>query len=355
MKTALKKEIRDWLKAITIAAFVVIIIRSFVFEAFTIPSSSMEKTVVVGDVVVVNKLSYGPRFPISILSFPFVHQTLPFTDNIKSYSDAILLPYFRLWHSRVERGDVIVFNDPKEEGQHPIDQRTHMIKRCIAVAGDTLRIENGKVFVNHQPMESAPTFQFNFHVLTEKDIELSQDSLKQIGVTEGGKLSTKGDYSFMATNDCALKIKSWNGVKKVEMVCENPGFFSSMIFPSIEKLGWNADNYGPLVVPSKGLTVHLNVDSILFYQKIIEDYEHNDLLISNDTIFINGEMATSYTFKMNYYFVMGDNRHNSIDSRFWGFVPESHLVGRATRILFSIDKTDGGSAFRWNRSFKKIN
>lgn len=344
--------IREWLAAVLFALIVVISFRAFIAEAFTVPTPSMEKTLLPGDFIVVSKLNYGPRIPITPIAFPFAHQSLPFTAGAKSYFDWIQLPYLRIpGYSEIKRNDVVVFNYPNED-DHPVDQRTHFIKRCIALPGDLLEIKKGRVLINKHISDEPENLQFNYHIKTKK-IELNEQFLDSNEINEGGKISKNGDYSFSLTRNKANAIRKMTGINLVELFCEKERQFSDYIFPNDEHVKWNADWFGPLLIPQKGDTIKISIANLSTYRRIIEIYEHNTLEVRNDSVYINNAYITHYRIKMNYYFMMGDNRHNSADSRFWGFVPENHIVGKATYILFSINKSNRGGS-RWKRWFSKI-
>lgn len=346
--------IKEWIKAVLLAFITILLFRVFLFEAFTIPSPSMEKSLLTGDYILVNKLSYGPRIPITLLSVPFIHQYLPYTENSLSYSDKIQLPYKRLFGSTgdIERNDVLVFNYPMEE-EHPIDQRTYYVKRCVAVAGDTLDIREGQVYINSQYNDVPDKLQFNYKVLTDSD-SIDTDALTQLGITEGGKGKNKGEYWFTLNEENLDSMKHIANIVKVEPLIEKKGSYSDYMFPEDEHFLWNIDFFGPLYIPKAGDSVALSVETLPLYDRIISVYEKNDLRVSNDSIFVNDLYSTSYTFKMNYFFMMGDNRHNSADSRFWGFLPEDHIVGKAVTVVMSLDKSEKGKSIRWNRWFKSI-
>lgn len=343
------------MNAVIIAVILVIIVRVFVFEAFTIPSTSMEKTLLVGDYILVSKIKYGSRIPMTPLAFPFSQQTLPFTENINSYLEWIKIPYVRLpGSSTIKNNDVVVFNFPMEENR-PVDQRTHYVKRCIAIAGDILELKESAVFINSKILVEPENVQFGYNIKTnEKDLDA--EKLQELGITEGGRISNRGDYSFNLTHAAADSIKAFKNVEGITINSEKKDVFSDYIFPLNKKFPWNVDNFGPLIIPKAGDSVSISVVNLPLYQRIIRDYEKNDLEIKHDSIFINHQYVHTYIFKMNYYFMMGDNRHNSSDSRFWGFVPEDHIVGKAVVILTSINKK--GNIFhkiRWERCFSLIN
>jgi signal peptidase I len=348
-----KSKIKEWLKAIIFAFITILLFRVFIFESVTVSSDSMEKSLLTGDYVIVNKLSYGPRIPNTPLSFPFVHQRLPFTENTNSFLDWIKIPYLRLFGSPdVEHNDVVVFNYPMENDR-PVDQRTYYIKRCVAIAGDTLEIKEGQVYINGKYNDVPEKLEFNYRILTDKDT-INADTLTKLGITEGGKMHNIGEYWFTLNLNNAEIIKKIAHVASVTPLIEKPGTYCDYMFPENEHYLWNVDFFGPIYIPKAGDSVKLTKDSLPLYERIITVYEKNDLRVSNDSIFINNKYSTNYTFKMNYFFMMGDNRHNSADSRFWGFVPEDHIVGKAKLILMSINKSDANSTMRWDRCFRSI-
>ncbi|MFY9311253.1 MAG: signal peptidase I [Bacteroidia bacterium] len=345
--------IREWIKAILLAFITIILIRVFCFEAFTISSSSMEKTLFTGDYVLVNKLSYGPRIPMTLFSMPFAHQRMPFTENTNSYLNWLQLPYKRLFGTPdVKHNDVIMFNYPMEE-EHPVDQRIYYIKRCVGIPGDMLEIRKGQVYINSHYNDVPEKLQFSYKVISDKDT-VDSEALARIGITEGGKLRNFGEFWFGLSSQNVDSIKRIMNVLRVEPIIEKKGTYSDYMFPEDERFLWNVDFFGPVYVPKAGDSIEMAVQTLPLYKRIINVYENNDVRVSGDSIFINDKYATHYTFKSNYYFMMGDNRHNSADSRFWGFLPESHIVGKAAVVLLSINKTDSTSSIRWDRWFKSI-
>ena len=348
-----KLKIKEWIKAILFAVLLVYILFTFCFQIFTIPTSSMEKTLLPGDFIFVSKLHYGPRIPLTPLNFPLCHQTLPFS-NIKSYLEWINIPYARiLGFSKIKQNDVVVFNYPVED-EHPVDHRTYFVKRCIGVPGNTIEIRGGYAYVNDSLIEEPENVQYNYHIKISSG-ELIEDSLTTWGITEGGKISKNGDYSLSLTYRNALHIQSLPNVSLVEKFVEKPGMYADYIFPNNEKIKWNVDWFGPVVIPMKGDTIHIGITNLPIYRRLIETYEENKLEVKNDSIYINDSLAAFYVPKMNYYFMMGDNRHNSADSRFWGFVPEDHIVGKAMYITFSINRSgEVKEENRKGRWFSKI-
>ena len=348
-----KSTIKEWLKAILLAFITIVLVRAFLFEAVTISSASMEKSLLTGDYILVSKLAYGPRLPNTLLSLPFTHQRFPFTENTNSYLDWIKIPYTRLFGScNIKHNDIVIFNYPMED-EHPVDHRTYYVKRCVAVAGDTLEVREGQVYVNNKYSDVPDKLQFNYKVLANVDT-VNSDSLTRLGITEGGRMHNKGEYWFTLNIENVDKLKKMDHITSVEPLLEKKGSYSDYMFPENEHFLWNVDFFGPIYVPKTGDSVKLDIESLPLYQRIISIYEKNNLRINKDSIFINNKYSTSYTFKMNYFFMMGDNRHNSADSRFWGFVPEDHIVGKTLFVLLSIDKSDTGSKIRWDRWFKGV-
>jgi len=303
----------------------------------------MEKSLLTGDFMFINKLSYGPRLPKTLLSIPFVNQ--------KFYSTLISLPYMRLFGSPdVERNDVIVFNYPIED-EHPVDHRTYFVKRCLAIAGDSLKIIDGLAYVNNQLTNNEEFLQFNYHI--KSDTVLDSLFIAKYNLTEGGKISDNNDYSFTLTKELADTLRSKTFISVIEKNNEKKEMWDEFVFPFNEHYKWNVDNYGPVRIPAEGDTVRLDSTNLCLYERIITKYEGNTLKLKGDTIYINNVVTNTYVIQMNYYFMMGDNRHNSQDSRHWGFVPEDHIIGKATRIIYSNDKIKH-TGVRWGRIFSGI-
>lgn len=383
-KYSLYRTIYEWVNAIIFATVVASLIHIFVFQMYVIPTSSMEKSLLVGDYLYVSKVTYGPQMPNTPLSFPLVHHTMPFSATKKSFSEAIKLPYHRLKGLRqIERNDVVVFNFPagdtvllenqavtyydvlrdyernygKEQGRkaleqnytiisRPVDKRENYIKRCVAIPGDSIQIIDSELFVNGKPHEPATEEQHCYTVRTSSP--LSAYALQNLGITE---VSTGGNHYFMPlTNAMVEQLLAMKNVVSVTRYTAN-----EQAFPYSEQYQWTADNFGPLWIPAKGTTIDLTLENLPLYERIIDVYENNDLEVRDNQIFINGELATSYSFKMDYYWLMGDNRHNSADSRYWGFVPEDHIVGKASFIWLSLDNEKSFPAnIRWERLFNKV-
>lgn len=390
MKLYKKSSIREWVDAAVFAIVAATLIRTFVFEAYVIPTGSMERTLLINDFLFVNKMSYGPRLPVTPLSFPFVHNTLPGSKTRPSYIKAVQLPYKRLpKFTEIKRNDVVVFNFPagdtiiNEEGYlsanpyydvlrrqyggnrdrlfaeheilvHPIDKTDNYIKRCVGLPGDNIYIKNAQLFVNNQPAYVAPAAQTEYIVVTKSP--LSEDFLKDeldIDVED----QERQDYYSSGNNTYVINcpVSSVEKIKKQPNVVSVEPFVSNDIDPNvfpfdIKSYPWGVDNFGPLHIPKKGEVVALNQNNISIYRRIIATYEGNTLEEKNGQFIINGRVTNTYTLKYNYYWMMGDNRHRSQDSRFWGFVPETHIVGKASLIWFSWNNGP-----RWKRLFKSIN
>lgn len=376
-----KSAVREWVDAGVFAIVAATLIRTFVFEAYTIPTGSMEKTLLVNDFLFVSKLSYGPRIPNTPLAFPFVHHTMPIF-NTKSYTEAIHLPYTRWFARPIKRNDVVVFNFPagdtltkeldskepyydlvRKYGRdavwdrytvttRPVDKRENYIKRCVAIAGDTLELKEGILYVNNEKAYISPTASTFYYVRTTAPLD--EDILREEGVL----LSKDPESPDFMRGEGGYIINL--SLSELEIVKKMPGFqsadqqvvggYSDDIFPNdTTYFKWSVDNFGKLWVPKKGTTIPLTPQNIVLYKRAIAIYEGNQWEERDGKIYINGEPADSYTFKMDYFWMMGDNRHKSQDSRYWGFVPEDHVVGGAWMIWMSWDE-----GVRWNRLFKKI-
>lgn len=352
-----KSEWRSWFDAILFAVIAASLLRIFLIEAYTIPTSSMEKSMLIGDFLFVSKTAYGPRVPITPVAVPLVHHTIPRT-NIKSYSEIIKLPYHRMKGlGNIERNDCVVFNWPAETLERPIDKKENYVKRCVGIPGDKIEILEGQLMVNNVPQEEFDGMkkQWSYTVNT-KGTGLNPNILyEKYDITEGGYGRNRNEYILKLTNGSADALKKFSNVTSVTKIIEKPKVFADYIFPHNENYKWNIDNYGPLTIPKAGAIINLTIENLPIYKDIIERYENNKLEIIENEIYINDSIVSSYTFAMNYYWMMGDNRHNSADSRFWGFVPEDHIVGKALFVWMSWDKNAKGlKKVRWSRLFRSV-
>lgn len=388
-----KSTAREWIDALVFATVAATIIRTFIFEAYVIPTGSMEKTLLINDFLFVNKLSYGPRIPETPLSFPFVHNIMPMSQTTPSYLKWVKLPYKRMPAlTEIKRNDVVVFNVPigdtiiNEAGYgsavpyydllreqykgnreallydhpnllvHPRDKTDNYIKRCTAVPGDTVYLKDGILFISGKRAFVPPDSQMPYLVQTNGQSIPNDFLTEEIGIklfpvnaTDSPEFESLGNniYRMTMREADAVKVKALSNVIHIQLDLDTTA--STMIFPNDGMHQWSVDNFGPLYIPKKGVSVQLTAQNIDIYRRLITNYEGHTLQENNGQFIIDGKPASHYTFKYNYYWMMGDNRHRSQDSRYWGFVPETHIVGKASLIWFS---TQNG--IRWNRLFKTI-
>jgi signal peptidase I len=387
-----KSTAREWIDAGVFAVVAATLIRTFVFEAYTIPTGSMEKTLLINDFLFVSKFSYGPRIPNTPLAIPFVHNTLPVT-NSKSYVEWIHIPYTRWFASPVKRRDVVVFNfpagdtvidfpRPEDQSLHPyydvlrevgrgnvdsgrqvvlgdpdqypliirpVDKEENYIKRCVAIAGDTLQIKNQVIYINGEAQPFPPESETDYTVITkgqpldegamkdEYDVDINGDEVRPIG--------PPNQYNMLLTWKAKEKMEKSGLAQSIAPVIDS----ERSVYPYSDSYPWSRDNYGPLWIPAKGATLTLTPTNYILYERAIRVYEHNKFEMKDGKFYLNDQPVTQYTFSMNYYWMMGDNRHGSQDSRYWGFVPEDHVVGEAALIWMSWNK-----GVRWSRLFMKI-
>ncbi|WP_179018668.1 signal peptidase I [Winogradskyella forsetii] len=382
-----KTSIGEWITSILFAIVAATIVHTYFFQPFVIPSSSLEKSLLVGDFLIVSKLHYGARTPMTTVAAPMVHDTIPiigqksylFNDNYEkrnsSWMNKLQLPFLRLpAFEDVERNDIVVFNQPADtllnmndfnpdrNYYKPIDKKTNLVKRCVGVAGDTLEVRNGYVFVNGKQNKLPPRshLQFSYDVKFKRQLQPARifEILKKYDITDGlGYGTSEGSYGIPAATDQAIaQLKLHPEVASVTPVIQPKGK-NGNIFPRDPNYSWNVDNFGPIWIPKAGETINLDMDNIAIYKRAISEYEGNNVVTRGNQIFINDEPATSYTFKQDYYWMMGDNRHNSIDSRYWGFVPNDHIFGKPVFIWMSIDGINDGIknwSFRWDRIFTTV-
>ena len=396
----------EWFDALLFAVVAVTIINIFLFQNYKIPTGSMERTLMIGDHLYVSKVSYGPRIPNTPLSFPFAQNML--FGTTPSFLTWIQWPYKRIaGFGKVQRDDIVVFNYPEGDTvalempsnqsyysaimlrinelktydastgvkrtdkeyyniarkeiwdkytvvYRPVDKTDNYVKRCVAIGGDTLSVINGNVYIDGKPQKDVPGKQFRYVIKTngpfnEKVLESMNVQLpKSDDYLEGGVMMYLSDENLK-------KIKTFSNVDSVYSNFMPKGEFDIYVFPHDSRYKWNQDNFGPLYIPKEGATIKLSLDILPIYERAISQYEHNKLEVKENTIFINGKPATEYTFKQNYYFMMGDNRHNSLDARFWGFVPEDHIIGKPIFIWLSLDENkDFPGNIKWSRMFRKV-
>lgn len=365
----------EWVSSIAFAIIAATMVHTYFMQPYTIPTSSLEKTLLVGDYLFVSKFHYGARIPMTTIAAPMLHDSLPTAiisgKNSKSYVKKPQLPYMRIpGFQKIKRNDIVVFSWPVDTLVHwtdsrkgidykPIDKKTNYVKRCVGIAGDTLEIRDGYVFINGKqtvlPDRAKP--QYNFIVDTGGQLLDDNNMIKNFGKREGGRIGD-GRYYYTLTDKEAEKLRTHSKVKSVTKNLQEKGA-NENVFPQVPSLGWNTDNYGPIYIPKKGATVKLDEYSLPFYKRIISEYENNQLEIIGDNYFINGEKTDSYTFKQDYYWLMGDNRQNSSDARMWGYVPFDHVVGKPVFVWFSWDANAKGigakiKSIRWDRMFTTV-
>ncbi|BAO56421.1 signal peptidase I [Nonlabens marinus] len=368
----------EWTSSILFAIVAATIVHTYVMQPFIIPTPSLEKTLLTGDFLFVSKFHYGPRFPMTPIVAPMVHDTIPVV-GIKSYLDRPQLPYLRLpGLSKVKRSDIVVFNWPIDsvnaypynDGEYhykPIDKKSNYVKRCVGVPGDTLSIIRGRVHINGKPLELPDRAKIQHsYVIETKGRQYTEEQMRSYGITDGfqqGLLveTDKPGLSIKAaTEDAIAQLEAdGNVVSKEQVVFSDGG--SQRYFPYDGMVANDYDNFSPFLIPAEGMTTPISYKNIDYYKRIIEVYEGTEMEISNtveisgNKVYLNGKPLTEYTFLQDYYWLMGDNRHNSEDSRIWGYVPESHVVGKPVFVWMSLDQTKPFfQMVRWDRLFTTV-
>jgi signal peptidase I len=382
-----KSKTREWTDAIIFAVIAATVIRVFFIEAYTIPSGSMERSLLVGDFLFVSKVNYGARIPMTPVAFPFAHHTLPITGT-KAYYDGVQWKYRRLPGLQdIKNNDVVVFNFPEGdtimvENQNPsyydfvrmfgrekvnadytitsrpVDKRENYIKRCIGIGGDVISMKNGIVNVNgkDEPLKNTGMMPYRIKL---KTTTVNPQVLEDLGIRTAELQTTEDPNTFIAnaSEEIIIEVRKLDFVASAVMdAAKANDVEQGGVFPHDPNRVWNRDNFGPFKIPAKGWTVQIDSNTMPVYYRAIRTYEGNKVEKKGNDWYINDKIAKSYTFKMNYYWMMGDNRHNSLDSRYWGFVPEDHIVGKALFIWMSFDSEGSWfSKIRWSRLFKGIN
>lgn len=400
------RSIMSWVDAIVFALVAVYFLQNFFFQNFQIPTTSLEKTMLAGDYLLVSKYHYGPRIPMTPLSFPLYQHTitLPWSDTPlgKSYIEQPQVPYRRMPGLRdIERYDIVVFNYPagdtvatKHQNDdyyrlkfhygvnalhndkatfgdivyRPVDRRENYVKRCVGLPGDSLQIIDNKLYIDGRQLEDPQYLQQNYFIHTKRPIQertwrglgVYSNDVQEIGSAPhiygalGIEPTGVTDRLYLAplTQEMVEKLHKMTAV--ADIVVYPAGFGGKdYVYPLSENNTWTSANYGPIWIPQAGKSIQLTAENVALYERCIVNYEGNTIQMNSDSTFLlNGKPATEYTFEMNYFWMMGDNRHNSADSRYWGFVPEDHIVGTPLFIWFSKDPETG--AMRWDRVFKKV-
>ena len=406
------RTVMGWVDAIVYALVLVYFIFAFVGQNYTIPSSSLEKSLLIGDYLWVNKMVYGPRVPNTPLHFPLAQHTLPVV-NTKSYIENPQLPYHRLQGVRsVERGDIVVFNYPqgdtvvtKMQGQgdyyrlcdqmraagikdpkqyilankdqfgeltvRPVDRRENYVKRAIGLPGERIKIAGDIVYINGKEIAAADNVQFNYIVPVKGIVSREQWEEAGVSLKDSGDVPAVNEYTGQKyyhvplTKEGLATVRSFPQVSGKIVRATSPeamdiigGIFrTDGVFPQGNNYGWTRPDMGEIWIPKRGSTIHLTLENLPVYERAIRTYEGNDLQVKDGKIYINGKRTDYYTFKMDYYWMMGDNRDMSDDSRYWGFVPEDHIVGTPMLLLISLDEEKGllNGKIRWDRILRNPN
>ena len=414
-----RSELGEWISSITFAIIAATLVHTYFMQPFTIPTSSLEKSLLVGDYLFVSKFHYGARVPSTVIAAPMVHDSLPFTGTA-SYLKKTQLPYTRLpGLQKIKNNDIVCFNWPADtlatmwgdtSGKFtykPVDKKTNYVKRSVGIAGDSLEMINGYFYINGKKNVLPDRAKLQFYYTYESKKPISQstypkflidkertgvykilseywnNSKVQDAIKKNGNLAKIGSDSLYTevaggiNTDLARKLKMVSVENKINInlteeevnrLMKYPYTVSlkkvnhgadNAIFPHIEKLGWSQDNFGPIYIPKAGSSVELTSESLPFYEQIIRNYENNDLQVIGENIFINGKKVDSYTFKQDYFYLIGDNRHNSLDARYWGYVPFDHVLGKPVMIWFSWDANAASfgaklKSIRWNRLFTTV-
>lgn len=342
VKLSTKHKLKEWGLALLLALILALFIKGFVLQSYKVQSHKMEQTLLKGDYVFVNKLAFGARFPVTLFSLPLVPQV---------YNKWLLLRPFRLpGLGNIKANHIIVFNNPSEH-KLPIDKRSVHIKRCIGMPGDTVQIHDKKVYVNNQQRTETDQLQHNYRLVCNQTT-IDDNLLKRYGINQGAMVSDIGIYEFAIKDIVIEKLKNEESLRYVRELKDFTGENSESIFPNNSDLKYTKDFFGPVKVPYKGQTIELHKANYAMFKDIIEVHEGNVVEVVDDTFIVNGQKTNKYTIQNNYYFVLDDNRDNAFDSRYWGFLPENHIIGKASFIWLS--KNSDNKSVSWDRCFSKI-
>lgn len=367
----------EWTSSILFAVVAATFVHTYFMQPFVIPTSSLEKTLYKGDFLFVSKFHYGARLPMTTVAAPMVHDALPFGEHTRSYAKKPQLPYLRLpGFQKIKHNDIVVFNwpvdtltvitDPNSAYRYkPVDKRSNYVKRCVGLPGDSLEVRDGYVYINGKQNElpDRARVQFSYTAITKGgNFSNPETMVERYGLRDG--IFNTGEqnklYIPSITPEEAKKLEYNSNIAKVERLIRPKNMRDPAVFPHDPNFLWNTDNFGPIYIPQEGKTIDLTIDVLPLYHRVISEYEGNDLQVAGDKIFINGEEANSYTFKQDYYWMMGDNRGNSQDARMWGYVPFDHVVGKPVFKWMSIDGVELGLGnlknwkFRWDRVFTTV-
>lgn len=375
----------DWVSSILFAIVAATVVHGYIIQPYTIPTSSLEKSLLVGDFLFVSKFHYGARVPMSTIAAPMVHDTIPilnkksylYDDNVEnrntSFINKLSLPYLRLpGFQNIAQNDIVVFNWPVDTLYNmyktadrnyykPVDKKTNYVKRAVGMPGDSLEVRDGFVFINgkQNQLPDRAKLQFSYKVETKNGPFDNYSLASRYNITDFPQYNQDYSMSYFAgiSDENLAKFRNHPNVKSIEPLKREKGERELSVFPHDPNYNWNNDFFGPLYIPKAGATVALNLDVLPLYKRAITEYENNELKVKGNQIFINGELATNYTFQKDYYWMMGDNRHNSLDARSWGFVPFDHVVGKPVFIWMSWNTHGQGikEKIRWERLFTTVN
>ncbi|TYB77061.1 signal peptidase I [Bizionia myxarmorum] len=379
-----KTPMGDWVSSILFAIVAATVVHGYIIQPYTIPTSSLEKSLLVGDFLFVSKFHYGARVPMSTIAAPMVHDTIPilnkksylYDDNVEnrntSFINKLSLPYLRLpGFQNIAQNDIVVFNWPVDTLYNmyktadrnyykPVDKKTNYVKRAVGMPGDSLEVRDGFVFINgkQNQLPDRAKLQFSYKVETKNGPFDNYSLASRYNITDFPQYNQDYSMSYFAgiSDENLAKFKNHPNVKSIEPLKREKGERELSVFPHDPNYNWNNDFFGPLYIPKAGATVALNLDVLPLYKRAITEYENNELKVKGNQIFINGELATNYTFQKDYYWMMGDNRHNSLDARSWGFVPFDHVVGKPVFIWMSWNTNGQGikEKIRWERLFTTV-